>query len=149
MVCSPTVYHFLLSCRLRAFSSPHTSSYVLRNIFINNKRRTTAKQGEGTKTDFVTFGMSIGHRWGCKRCPFALQNMPFYTSEDALLHCKRVSFTMQKSMCCFPHYHFFLHFLSSPPNIQVLPCTSKGHYIIRYMPPRSTSFRAIALWNLS
>ena len=90
MVCSPTVYHFLLSCRLRAFSSPHTSSYALRNIFINNKRRTTAKQdGLRIKPDFVTFGISIGHGWGCKRCPFALQYMPFYTSKDALLHCKR------------------------------------------------------------
>ncbi len=138
MVCSPTVYHFLLSCRLRAFSSPHTSSYALRNIFINNKRRTTAKQdGLRIKPDFVTFGISIGHGWGCKRCPFALQNMPFYTSKDTLLHCKRASFTMQKSMYCFPHYHFFLHFLSSQPNVQVVPCVSQGHYIIRYMSPQA------------
>ena len=43
------------------------------------------------KTDFVTFGISIGYKEGCKRCPFALQNMPFYTSKHALLHCKMIS----------------------------------------------------------
>ena len=92
MVCSPTVYHFLLSCRLRAFSSPHTSSYALRNIFINNKRRTTAKQdGLRIKPDFVTFGTSIGYRWGRKKCPFALQ-------KHAFLHFKRCPFTLQKGV---------------------------------------------------
>ena len=50
------------------------------------------------KTAFVTFGLSMSYKEGCKRCPFALQNMPFYTSKDALLHCKRASFTMQKGM---------------------------------------------------
>ena len=29
----------------------------------------------------------------CKRCPFALQNMPFWHVKDALLQCKRASFT--------------------------------------------------------
>ena len=27
-----------------------------------------------------------------------MQNMPFYTSKDALLHCKRASFTTQKGV---------------------------------------------------
>ena len=47
---------------------------------------------------FVTFKISIGYKEACKRCPFALQNMPFYTSKDALLHCKRASFTTQKGV---------------------------------------------------
>ena len=41
------------------------------------------------KIAFVTIKESIGYKEACKRCPFALQNMPFYTSKDALLHCKR------------------------------------------------------------
>ena len=51
-----------------------------------------------SKTAFVTFKISIGYKEGCKRCPFALQNMPFYTSKDALLHCKRASFRTQKGV---------------------------------------------------
>ena len=50
------------------------------------------------KIAFVTIKESIGYKEGCKRCPFALQNMPFYTSKDALLHCKRASFTTQKGV---------------------------------------------------
>ena len=50
------------------------------------------------KTAFVTFGLSVSYKEACKRCPFALQNMPFYTSKDALLHCKRASFTTQKGV---------------------------------------------------
>ena len=50
------------------------------------------------KTAFVTFGLSVSYKQACKRCPFALQNMPFYTSKDALLHCKRASFTTQKGV---------------------------------------------------
>ena len=50
------------------------------------------------KTAFVTFGLSVSYKEGCKRCPFALQNMPFYTSKDALLHCKRASFRTQKGV---------------------------------------------------
>jgi len=50
------------------------------------------------KTAFVTSAVSIGYKQACKRCPFALQNMPFYTSKDALLHCKRASFTTQKGV---------------------------------------------------
>ena len=54
------------------------------------------------KTAFVTYRESISYKEGCKRCPFASQNMPFYTSKDALLHCKRASFTTQKGMYYFP-----------------------------------------------
>ena len=50
------------------------------------------------KTAFVTYRESVSYKQGCKRCPFALQNMPFYTSKDALLHCKRASFTTQKGV---------------------------------------------------
>ena len=50
------------------------------------------------KIAFVTIKESIGYKEACKRCPFALQNMPFYTSKDALLHCKRASFTTQKGV---------------------------------------------------
>ena len=50
------------------------------------------------KTAFVTSAVSIGYKQACKRCPFALQNMPFYTSKDALLHCKRACFTTQKGV---------------------------------------------------
>ena len=49
-------------------------------------------------TAFVTFKISIGYKAACKRCPFALQNMPFYTSKDALSHCKRASFRTQKGV---------------------------------------------------
>ena len=42
--------------------------------------------------------MSRGYKEACKRCPFALQNMPFYTSKDALLQCKRASFRRQKGV---------------------------------------------------
>ena len=54
------------------------------------------------KTVFVTYRESIGYKENCKRCPFALQNMPFYTPKDALLHCKRASFTIQKGMYYLP-----------------------------------------------
>ena len=50
------------------------------------------------KTAFVTFRESVSYKEACKRCPFALQNMPFYTSKDALLHCKRACFTTQKGV---------------------------------------------------
>ena len=50
------------------------------------------------KTAFVTFRESVSYKQACKRCPFALQNMPFYTSKDALLHCKRASFRTQKGV---------------------------------------------------
>ena len=50
------------------------------------------------KIAFVTIKESIGYKEARKRCPFALQNMPFYTSKDALLHCKRASFTTQKGV---------------------------------------------------
>ena len=50
------------------------------------------------KTTFVTYRKSVSYKEACKRCPFALQNMPFYTSKDALLHCKRASFTTQKGV---------------------------------------------------
>ena len=50
------------------------------------------------KIDFVTIKISIGYRVACKRCPFVMQNMPFYTSKDALLQCKRASFRRQKGV---------------------------------------------------
>ena len=50
------------------------------------------------KTVFVTYRESVSYKEACKRCPFALQNMPFYTSKDALLHCKRASFRTQKGV---------------------------------------------------
>ena len=50
------------------------------------------------KTAIVTYRESVSYKEACKRCPFALQNMPFYTSKDALLHCKRASFTTQKGV---------------------------------------------------
>ena len=50
------------------------------------------------KTAFVTFRESVSYKQAGKRCPFALQNMPFYTSKDALLQCKRASFRTQKGV---------------------------------------------------
>ena len=50
------------------------------------------------KIAFVTIKESTGYKGACKRCPFELQNMPFYTSKDALLHCKRASFRTQKGV---------------------------------------------------
>ena len=50
------------------------------------------------KTASVTSAVSIGYKGGCKRCPFALQNMPFYTSKDALLQRKRACFRTQKGV---------------------------------------------------
>ena len=50
------------------------------------------------KIAFVTSAVSIGYKEACKRCPFALQNMPFYTSKHALLLCKRASFRTQKGV---------------------------------------------------
>ena len=55
-------------------------------------------QRKHEKIDFVTIKISIDYRVACKRCPFALQNMPFYTSKDALLQCKRASFRRQKGV---------------------------------------------------
>ena len=51
-----------------------------------------------SKTGFVTSAISIGYKEACKRRPFALQNMLFYTSKDALLHCKRASFRRRKGV---------------------------------------------------
>ena len=51
-----------------------------------------------SKTVFVTSAVSIGYKEDCKRRPFALQNMPFYTSKDALLQRKRASFRTQKGV---------------------------------------------------
>mgnify|MGYP003357450651 CR=1 FL=1 len=56
------------------------------------------------KSDFVTYRLSIGYKEACKRRPFALQKMPFYTSKGALLHCKRAPFTMQKGTYWFLDY---------------------------------------------
>ena len=50
------------------------------------------------KTVSVTSAVSIGYKGDCKRRPFALQNMPFYTSKDALLQRKRASFRTQKGV---------------------------------------------------
>ena len=50
------------------------------------------------KIAFVTYRESVSYKEACKRCPFALQNMPFYTSKDALLHCKRACFRRQKGV---------------------------------------------------
>jgi len=55
-------------------------------------------QRKSEKISFVTIKISIGYKVACKRCPFALQNMPFYTSKDALLQCKRASFRRQKGV---------------------------------------------------
>ena len=33
------------------------------------------------KIVFVTSAVSIGYKQACKRCPFALQNMPFYNAK--------------------------------------------------------------------
>ena len=50
------------------------------------------------KTGSVTSAVSIGYKGDCKRRPFALQNMPFYTSKDALLERKRACFRTQKGV---------------------------------------------------
>ena len=50
------------------------------------------------KIVFVTFRESVSYKQAAKRCPFALQNMPFYTSKDALLHCKRASLRTRKGV---------------------------------------------------
>ena len=50
------------------------------------------------KTAFVTYRESVSYKQTCKRCPFALQNMPFCVLKDALLHCKRASFRTQKGV---------------------------------------------------
>ena len=72
-------------------------------IPLQNARAYYLKIRQGTlKTAFVTYRESISYKEGCKRCPFALQDMPFYASKDALLHCKRASFTIQKGMCYLP-----------------------------------------------
>ena len=57
-------------------------------------------QRKHEKISFVTIKISIGYRVACKRCPFALQNMPFYTVKGALLHCKTCPFTRQKMPFC-------------------------------------------------
>ena len=64
------------------------------------------------KTDFVTIKESKGYKEACKRCPFALQNMPFYSSKGALLQCKRAPFVLQKSMYWLAYYEILLHTLS-------------------------------------
>ena len=68
------------------------------SIFTNLRADKMRNQRKHEKTDFVTIKISIGYRVACKRCPFALQNMPFYTSKDALLQCKRASFRRQKGV---------------------------------------------------
>ena len=74
------------------------SSCELWSIFTNLEADKMRNQRKHEKIDFVTIKISIGYRVACKRCPFALQNMPFYTSKDALLQCKRASFRRQKGV---------------------------------------------------
>ena len=74
------------------------SSCELWSIFTKLRADKMRNQRKHEKTDFVTIKISIGYRVACKRCPFALQNMPFYTSKDALLQCKRASFRRQKGV---------------------------------------------------
>ena len=74
------------------------SSCELWSIFTNLRADKMRNQRKHEKIDFVTIKISIGYRVACKRCPFALQNMPFYTSKDALLQCKRASFRRQKGV---------------------------------------------------
>ena len=68
------------------------------SIFTKLRADKMRNQRKHEKIDFVTIKISIGYKEACKRCPFALQNMPFYTSKDALLHCKRASFRTQKGV---------------------------------------------------
>ena len=68
------------------------------SIFTKLRADKMQNQRKHEKIDFVTIKISIGYRVACKRCPFALQNMPFYTSKDALLQCKRASFRRQKGV---------------------------------------------------
>ena len=68
------------------------------SIFTKLRADKMRNQRKYEKIDFVTIKISIGYRVACKRCPFALQNMPFYTSKDALLQCKRASFRRQKGV---------------------------------------------------
>ena len=65
------------------------------------------------KIGFVLFWLPISYQRAFKRASFALQKGTFYTSKDALLHCKRASFTMQKSMYCFAWCYLFLQFMVS------------------------------------
>jgi len=65
------------------------------------------------KIGFVTIKESKGYKEACKRCPFALQNMPFYSSKGALLQCKRAPFALQKSMYWLADHEILLHTLSS------------------------------------
>ena len=74
------------------------SSCELWSIFTNLEADKMRNQRKYEKIDFVTIKISIGYRVACKRCPFAMQNMPFYTSKDALLQCKRASFRRQKGV---------------------------------------------------
>ena len=74
------------------------SSCELWSIFTNLGADKMRNQRKSEKISFVTIKISIGYRVACKRCPFALQNMPFYTSKDALLQCKRASFRRQKGV---------------------------------------------------
>ena len=74
------------------------SSCELWSIFTNLGTDKMRNQRKSEKISFVTIKISIGYRVACKRCPFALQNMPFYTSKDALLQCKRASFRRQKGV---------------------------------------------------
>ena len=74
------------------------SSCELWSIFTNLGADKMRNQRKSEKISFATIKISIGYRVACKRCPFALQNMPFYTSKDALLQCKRASFRRQKGV---------------------------------------------------
>jgi len=71
-------------------------------------------QRKHEKIDFVTIKISIGYRVACKRCPFALQNMPFYTSKDAFLQCKRRPFrTWFATYWCSDGYKAVFRVISS------------------------------------
>ena len=106
-------------------------------------------KGEGTKTDFVTFGTSIGYRWGRKKCPFALQ-------KHAFLHFKRCPFTLQKGVFYNAKEHVLFSSLPFLFTFSVFPTQHIGSpvhfqrslYNKVYGPP-STSSRDRALRNLS
>ena len=68
------------------------------SIFTKLRADKMRNQRKSEKISFVTIKISIGYKVACKRCPFAMQNMPFYTSKDALLQCKRASFRRQKGV---------------------------------------------------
>ena len=74
------------------------SSCELWSIFTKLRADKMWNQRKSEKISFVTIKVSTGYRVTCKRCPFALQNMPFCTSKDTLLQCKRASFRRQKGV---------------------------------------------------